>query len=1451
MRHLAGLLLITLAAVAQPPAELIPNGRFDQNVAGWAFWFSPGQSAGQAAWVERDDGGALGVEVERRDQQSAIQIYYGPFKITRGVTYRVQFEARADRPFSLPLRLMKNNPPYSTYGLNTTVPLTTDWQTYVLLATATDDSDDARLDFFPEASCQFDNVSIQATTDKLSGQAPTAVTLGAGWQGQPEVVRDGDPKTEIHSGYYPRLPLFITADLGTSRAVQAVLIGSRDSGQWVYLTKLSVQLSEDGRTWGQWAEASRPRRIGETGPLTFTASSLAVKARYLRVRIDAMKGTAIVSEVAVVSSDGPGVSARVLPVIPPVEDLCFRGWDYDRLGYDLSPGEQPALWWSAQGDRAVETKVHWDLQTYNGSTVVASGDATLSCAPGQVGQVPFRLPTKPADGPYRVVASFPDEPTVQPEPFQFDYRAPTAAPGLGLNLVALMDSQDSEGWVRILSGALADQVAVYAAAPAGLPIDAALVCAEAWQADEPRVTWLRNYLNDGGQAIVYGKPAPGFAAFLPIEVTGDGYRDTPLALTGLDPAGPWAGFEPTTGPRHYAVRCTAKSGARVLAKWSDGSPAVVDQTVGRGRLVYVGCASGQTWQPRPELDGADELTFRLLYDLVGRRQAWPAALKLAAQRSQAAAAARAKDFASILQGTGLEPPALYHLSADDNVGRFGWQFNEGLLVENLNQHGELSCSAASSLKWSVQLPDAVEPKLLETDWAHKVYAWYDGDGEAVRATIGLASPAVMFETSSQQVKLPASEVTHVLVPTAVGPQAVEVTDGAVLPQPSEGWLLLLSAGEQQRDVPRLVVLSRRPTKLSWDGGLKLTFGQTGAGAFWLLRPYGQRRFAPGETKGWLASSSKAVLTQLRRVARLCLAYPIGCDEAAWVEGDQVTVVDRFRYRETKSEFGTAPLRVATLPPVLSLARRYGVYPAGDAKLEDLGIATKYGPLEAVVGDRVVYHLTLPPRDHFGVVPAAEKRELQEQIDYYGLQGALSVKRASGGISASSDFLEDLRRYMSSSSYENPFEAPCIDLYKWWYCFPAVSARPAATPEARRQLDEHYLKAYRTTVNYYPYKCHVRERRDPFTGIDYTVSFIWPVFVRNGVRYFVDQNESAAVIDYCFDMYARYYGDWTTIAANWNLVKHLGDYLPKFHDWAWMASSNLENFGVAGIDMLNSEYPGGLAFAHLAQEVGEPQAATTATVLAAKSLVPAVARLAMPRYVQDITADGDPWRRWKYYYSFHEAEIRGADGIDMRGGPESILELAIGLLDTSKGTGPELPLAYQVFAHDAMNQYEQELLAEEHERQHPAGWMHLMQRAILGWPRSDLVAGAKRFREFKPNFGWQSAKAPHCLALVEACDSELFLADWTPAAYVKGESDEQLGMVVMWFQLTEPGPAKVRLYSRRQVTVVAVDGRGPGDSRYDPQTGWLTVSFGGVGEHTVALKLGEPVAPLHAYFAGTG
>ncbi len=229
----------------------------------------------------------------------------------------------------------------------------------------------------------------------------------------------------------------------------------------------------------------------------------------------------------------------------------------------------------------------------------------------------------------------------------------------------------------------------------------------------------------------------------------------------------------------------------------------------------------------------------------------------------------------------------------------------------------------------------------------------------------------------------------------------------------------------------------------------------------------------------------------------------------------------------------------------------------------------------------------------------------------------------------------------------------------------------------------------------------------------------------------------------------------------------------------------------------------------------------------------------------MTVEGDPWRNDRFYYSFDEFGLKGMPTIVMRGGPESIMDLAIGLLDPSKGTTPEMALAYREWSPKLMDGYQRALVEAEAEFKRPVGWMHQMQRAVLGWPSDEVRQTSVAYREFKPNFGWQAAKAPSNLAVVQSSSGDMFASEWLPAGYVSGRYEPAANRAVLQLTNEQPGPVKLELFSKRRVTGLTLNGAAVRFG-YDPQTGWLSAALAGQGELEVVVTVCERVAVKHPY-----
>jgi hypothetical protein len=206
-------------------------------------------------------------------------------------------------------------------------------------------------------------------------------------------------------------------------------------------------------------------------------------------------------------------------------------------------------------------------------------------------------------------------------------------------------------------------------------------------------------------------------------------------------------------------------------------------------------------------------------------------------------------------------------------------------------------------------------------------------------------------------------------------RAAFVLDGAVqvadlrasgpidLSRMSEPWMLVWAgpAGGWPFDVPVLLAFEHRPLGAAPAAdGLGFSFSGP-AGAVNVLPIYGIVRPAVADTSAWDNGLPADVLVRCRRALRWLAAFPISCTEHATIDegAGTVAVTDEYAYDEITDDWGTAPLELAPVPPVIARAAANG-YPASfAAPLADEGVATFFGPFMTEPGPRAAFTLPLP------------------------------------------------------------------------------------------------------------------------------------------------------------------------------------------------------------------------------------------------------------------------------------------------------------------------------------------------------------------------------------------------------------------------------------------------------------------------------------------------------------
>ncbi len=1137
-------------------------------------------------------------------------------------------------------------------------------------------------------------------------------------------------------------------------------------------------------------------------------------------------------------------SQRKLP------EIEFLGWNYAEVGYALGPGEKVKLLFRNNTTQQQKFPVNWILKTYTGESLTA-GETELQLDPGETGELEVKLPKEMKDGPYNILYTPKAVGWNGSHLFYFDYRGQMDNKQLNLNLVAHLENMDAEGWARMMLGPLSKFINIQKKFPQDYSsVDAAIVIAEALDFFNPVYAEIENYVRKGGKIIVFGKTAPVLFKMLPVENSaGKLVKNKPVWLKSFS-SEYWPDFQSDSAYLHYPVQIVAKRDAQVIAKWSDDTPAVVEGQYGKGQVIYISTGSFQVWNNNQAFLGTDELLLRILYKRKGGETAVNAMLSYVNAIYEASKKEDLEIRDRVFDGLEIKKPEEFMVLSKNNMGRFGWLTSEGGLTENIEGNCNVTPVRTQDtyntipyhvfdFSFEINNQNSPEPSKVEQNWFAKKITWQYAGGEQIRSTLSLGTPAILWEGKSTQLHLKGSDFTHVAYPVKNGVKIIAKGEDVDTKAWSENWLLTFMAKDSVRDMPQLIVFTSKPKTVQFNDGVNFIFGNGGFNGLFTSRLFGIQRLAPGKTVAWAKQLPVDAIKNASRWSRTFLYFPENCEEIGWIENDQVKFADKFYFRQFDTDWNTQPLKYTLIPPIYGLGKSVGAPIHLPEQLDDLNCPTKYGPMLGLQGNSSLIGIDLPHMDHRAVVPVEGKMVLEQAIN-----------RNVAGIAPNSltyndqlydhnggEFTGDLLPY--EISHEVPYyEAPQLDLYKWWLTFNAITARPVYNDSVKNVVDKHFETRYWETLNFYPHKSLLMRKREPWTGIEYMTTFVWPTNTRYGWRYTGDVQESSAVNTYAYATYARYYGDWTTIKANWNVCREIHDFLTDAMDWAALSTGAGEYWNATGIDMANSEPYGRLAFAFAAENAGYKDDALRGKIGGTRSLVTAVARLALEPYIYSITTEGDLWRSFTSFNFFNEYGMQLTKG--KRGG--------IGWLDTSKGAMHELALAYKMWAPQAMDK-EQKAIAATSRFQ---SLCDLTQRLILGWNSDSLlnqVIDNPRFIRKNPT-SFNDAAGLYDMAVLCIGNLPVFLSDWAPAEYVSGSYNEEDKLMKLSFVSHLEESFTVKIYSQFQPLEVKLNGNPIQENwDYNPENGWLKIALDGKNPANVELKLGQAVAPLHPYFSG--
>ena len=733
---------------------------------------------------------------------------------------------------------------------------------------------------------------------------------------------------------------------------------------------------------------------------------------------------------------------------------------------------------------------------------------------------------------------------------------------------------------------------------------------------------VREWLEADRGLLLYGACA-GYEPLLPgkLNVAPHGGRRLALAVSRPDHplfAGiawnpgvtlvPFGAFEPAPG-------------ATVLAAFRDGVPAMVAAPRGNGRVLFFNFGPGKNLTAAAEL--YDELAVRAMYWLAGHTDAVAAMPGIDRALAGAKAARERNVVNSALDAAHISDRDGWRLGMSaDNVSRFGWAIDEGLLVGNINRHLQLTCGETSLGLGFGRTgngrtgPGSSSYEVPTLNWVCKtVRAGLDGRQVLIRQSV--LSPFVHYETAEPTVRL---QFGH------VGSRAAFCTNSGLVTRKLDrpdalgdfaaaanvGWLLVW---EDEISHPLLLVFEKRvQIEVGLSAGVVdalVVRGEGSVGAFLAGHPFGIERVDP---TAWRPSLPAAVVDKVRFWHRAALAYPVGCDEVFRIDraAGKTRIVNRFHYHEVADAWGTRPLRLAPLPPLAGYALDKGLLVSDCSPVRDTGLPTKYGRLKvAVNGDVASYSLPTVPEERFAYVASADEPELSAYVNNQFEHG---VRWSCGGHVPFEDWTPETPR--------RGLEFRNIDPFAWGFgLVTALQGRVFLSADNRERLDFRMGRRFVDPVERHQYKMLARYREEPFSGLRYPVLFnsIYP----NKTRYagdfgsaviYGDENEASTLVLMLAYLNAVQLGDVGLIRANWSYFRQAARMMLTTDDWAAHASGCREYSAGAWIDMLNCEYPGMVHYARVAEIAGDHAAAEQGYYRAAKRMLPTLMRLHFHHYV---------------------------------------------------------------------------------------------------------------------------------------------------------------------------------------------------------------------------------------------
>lgn len=490
------------------------------------------------------------------------------------------------------------------------------------------------------------------------------------------------------------------------------------------------------------------------------------------------------------------------------------------------------------------------------------------------------------------------------------------------------------------------------------------------------------------------------------------------------------------------------------------------------------------------------------------------------------------------------------------------------------------------------LPESNVAVREQVDWTTQQFTYGSADGHRLGRVIhSLLFPGALFEWHKPtfawwNFNFTAATVAYPSVGgyRVVGPRECNYpTFDATGPTAFAGPWMLLWMTRGDLPFPLLFLFENPPRRIETIARAQRFYFEGPAGVIAVCPLRGCDRWSGAEYAKLARGLDESTARLIHTWSRLKLAVPIGCEEHYRFDpaAGRLQVRHRFEYVRSKDAFGTPPLTLAPLPPLLAMAEQVQQSQGVDLgfRLEgqplDPGIPTLFGPYVGVEGNEVRFSLPRSAGIEHTIAPVRVLHdprcdELTAKLDR---ELAGPTMTFGGDHTYDPDNIQDICHNLRVLGWAT-----------WSLDAPRRRQRFANLARDLRGLEpgQYVLET------------------EPVTGLTYR----WQKDIWGGGAIAVDlewYNGMQLAGLWAGLFYGEDEAGWLErVRSQWPLLLDLLRYYEIFHDWATGLTFTALTRKCLWFDGLNFAWQGQAAAARLARLVGDEAAADRAEYLAARS-----------------------------------------------------------------------------------------------------------------------------------------------------------------------------------------------------------------------------------------------------------